>query len=94
MSPPNGAGGNLTGLTEGGLSAYPAGLTSGPTPASNGGTPRQTAAHIGLASPSKASQREFAAVRENLLFPPFVLLSVCNLLSFSLVSQASIARTE
>jgi hypothetical protein len=61
MSPQNGVEGNFTGLTEGGLSAYPAGLTSGPIPASNGGTPRQAAANIGLASPSKASQRELAA---------------------------------
>ncbi|KJA20070.1 hypothetical protein HYPSUDRAFT_838373 [Hypholoma sublateritium FD-334 SS-4] len=59
----NGASGNPTGLTEGGLSAYPAGLTSGPPASERGGTPRQGSVILDArapsrASPSKASERD------------------------------------
>ncbi|KAF8902938.1 hypothetical protein CPB84DRAFT_1836052 [Gymnopilus junonius] len=45
---------NGTGLTEGGQSAYPAGLTSGQ--AEGGGTPRQTSVNIDVQPPSRATQ--------------------------------------
>ncbi|KDR75025.1 hypothetical protein GALMADRAFT_268571 [Galerina marginata CBS 339.88] len=64
----HGANGNATALTEGGLSAYPAGLTSGQQPlnvasSDNGGTPRQTSVNIDIhppsrGTPSKSSERD------------------------------------
>ncbi|KAF9568244.1 hypothetical protein CPC08DRAFT_679876 [Agrocybe pediades] len=48
-----GMNGNATGLTEGGLSAYPAGLTSGQVASNNGGTPRQTSVNIDVQPPSR-----------------------------------------
>lgn len=68
----NGISGNPTGLTEGGLSAYPAGLMSGPPASERGGTPRQGSVNNDArapsrASPSKASERDLTTVREKYL---------------------------
>jgi len=69
----NGVQGNPTGLTEGGLSAYPAGLASSPPANSNHGTPRQTSVIIDVESPSSksrvASERDITTVREKIVLP-------------------------
>ncbi|KAF8176804.1 hypothetical protein BJ912DRAFT_1133217 [Pholiota molesta] len=62
----SGVNGNHTALTQGGLSAYPAGLTSGPPASDNGGTVRPTSVNIDVhapsrGSPSNASNRNLAA---------------------------------
>ena len=61
---------NTTGLTEGGLSAYPAGLAS--SPPARYGTPRQSSVIIGVESPSSkwhsASERDITTVREKIVF--------------------------
>ena len=64
---------NATGLTEGGLSAYPAGLAS--SPLARYGTPRQSSVIIDDQSPSPkrhASERDITTVREKIVLadPP------------------------
>lgn len=64
---------NTTGLTEGGLSAYPAGLAS--SPPARYGTPRQSSIIIGVESPSAKwhnSERDITTVREKIILadPP------------------------
>ena len=66
----NGVHVNATGLTEGGLSAYPAGLSS---PPAGHGTPRRPSVIIDVESPSSksggASKRAITTVREKIVFP-------------------------
>ena len=60
---------NTTGLTEGGLSAYPAGLVS--SPPARYGTPRQSSVIIDVESPSPkwhtSSERDITTVREKMV---------------------------
>ena len=67
----NGVHVNPTGLTEGGLSAYPAGLTASPRVGS--GTPRLPSVVIDIESPSSksraASERAITTVREKIVLP-------------------------
>ena len=59
---------NPTGLTEGGLSAYPAGLASSPPAGS--GTPRQHPVIIAVESPSSKSRAaSITTVREKIALP-------------------------
>jgi hypothetical protein len=63
----NGVQVNATGLTEGGLSAYPAGMASSPP------APRQHSVIIAVESPSSksraASERDMTTVREKMVLP-------------------------
>ena len=73
--------GNGTGLTEGGLSAYPAGLLT----SANGVTP-QTSVNIDVeapshAVPSKSSERNIATVRENLVSVNLIIQLFLSLFS-------------
>lgn len=86
--PSNGVQVNPTGLTEGGLSAYPAA-----SPYSPPRTPRQPSVIIDIESPSSksraASEREITTVREKIVLPIIPHLTV--LLS---VSQGSVSRSK
>ena len=66
---------NATGLTEGGLSAYPAGLAS--SPPARYSTPKQSSVIIDVESPSQkwhGSERDTMTVREKIFLadPPTI----------------------
>ena len=82
----NGVRGNATGLTEGGLSAYPAALPPTPPALPAYDTARQTSVVIDVQSPSSksrtASERDVTTVREKIVCQS----SHIDRLSFSLLS--------
>ena len=84
----NGVQRNATGLTEGGLSAYPAALPSTPPAISAYDTAQQTAVIIDIHSPSTksraASERDVTTVREKIFLPILPLKGFYSLLSLLL----------